>query len=95
LISVDSAEGITVDQAYGTTKDGPKDDGAVLFSRQGLDGTKEHTIQVSWAGEGSLGGGYLGIFGFMSVSSFLTSFCDTHLVSDTTMTQASLLQLAH
>jgi hypothetical protein len=65
LISVDGGASTTVDQsenAQGLDRArGPE----TLFSRTDLDGTQEHTIEVSYAGDGQMGGGYLAIFGFM------------------------------
>jgi hypothetical protein len=64
FISIDGEASTTVDQsenAQGLTRGvGPE----VLFGRTGLDGTKEHTIQVSYGGQGQMGGSYLDVWGF-------------------------------
>jgi hypothetical protein len=71
-ISVDGQGSTTVDESAGTQKDETVDPGVVLFSQANLDGTKQHTIQVSWAGVGAFGGGYVEVYGFMSVLDLLS-----------------------
>jgi hypothetical protein len=42
-------------------------EGVPLYGVTGLDGTKSHTMQVSWAANGALTGVYLSVYGFMFV----------------------------
>jgi hypothetical protein len=66
-VSVDGGSSATVDESAGTTSGAPTVEGVVLYGVSGLDGTQSHTLAVSWASNGGLGGGYLSVYGFMSV----------------------------
>jgi hypothetical protein len=68
VISVDDDGSTTVDQSAGQVKNADTVRDIVLFSQSGLDGTQQHTIQVSYGGPGGLGGIYLAFFGFTYVS---------------------------
>ncbi|KII91232.1 hypothetical protein PLICRDRAFT_499963 [Plicaturopsis crispa FD-325 SS-3] len=60
-LSVDG-DGVTeVDESSGTTK-GADPVQAVLYSRQGLDASKTHTLNLQWVGPGSFGGGYVELY---------------------------------
>jgi hypothetical protein len=66
-VSVDGGASTIIDEAAGTKVNDTVVADAVLFARTGLDGTKEHTIQVAYAGAGSLAGVYLEVYGFTYV----------------------------
>jgi hypothetical protein len=51
-------------QVKGANAIGP----AILFAQTGLDGTQQHTIQITYGGKGDLGGGFLAFFGIMYAS---------------------------
>jgi hypothetical protein len=78
-ISVDGGSSVLVDESAGMSKNDATVEGVPLYGVTGLDGTKSHTIQVSWAANGALTGGYLSVYGFMFVS-FDGSWCWTLLI---------------
>jgi hypothetical protein len=66
-ISVDGGSSVLVDESAGMSKNDATVEGVPLYGVIGLDGTKSHTMQVSWAANGALTGGYLSVYGFMFV----------------------------
>jgi hypothetical protein len=59
---------VLIDESAGMSKNDATVEGVPLYGVTGLDGTKSHTMQVSWAANGALAGGYLSVYGFMFVS---------------------------
>jgi hypothetical protein len=67
-ITIDDGGSTTIDQSAQQVKGANAIGPAVLFAQTGLDGTQQHTIRVTYGGEGDLGGGFLAFYGIMCVS---------------------------
>ncbi|EIN03729.1 hypothetical protein PUNSTDRAFT_146897, partial [Punctularia strigosozonata HHB-11173 SS5] len=61
-VSVDGGSSSSVDESAGTTN-GEDPVEAVLYTKSGLDGSKQHTFQLTITGVGQYGGSYVEVYG--------------------------------
>lgn len=63
-VTVDGGNSAVVDLSAQATEDQDKTVSALMFSKEGLDGTQQHTIKIAYVGPGKLGGPYLSFYRF-------------------------------
>lgn len=63
-MTVDGGSSISVDLAAQASQDQTTTISALQFSKEGLDGSKQHTIKITYGGTGKYGGPYLAFYRF-------------------------------
>lgn len=63
-VTVDGGSSATVDLAANATESQTTTSSALMFAKEGLDGSKQHTIKIAYVGAGQFGGPYLSFYYF-------------------------------